>query len=223
MGTTGAAGDGTIPGMSRFARPTVTSRRRLFGAALATVVLLAGCATTTQYSSGRLARVSPSDFIEIPADAIAVGVDLDSRVPATPNRGPELLVAVMPVDHEAWEPIGARLRMRPVNLGPERVDRAAGEALRGWMEPPGGRIRLVYVLTDESREELGRVQRDFASLLDRFPPGSGKPGALRIAADTRFLIDADPRAAATTMQTVLQLTVAEGPFTLWEGRIDELR
>ena len=190
---------------------------------LAASLMLSACATQEIYSSGRLARITPKDFIEIKPEQIAVGVDLDSRVPATPNRGPELLMAVLPVDHDAWEPIGARLRMRPINIGTDSPDPAAGKSMRAWMEAPSGRIRLTYVLTDESRTELAGVQRQFDDLLKKFPPSAGKKLAIRISADTRFLVGADQQTGNTQTITELQLGTLEGPFTLWEGRINQMR
>lgn len=190
---------------------------------LGLALIVASCATQPIYSSGRLAKITPKDFLEIRPEMVAVGVDLDSRVPATPNRGPELLMAVLPVDHDAWEPVGARMRMRPINIGSESADPAAGKPLRSWMEPPSGRIRLTYVLTDESKAELTEVQRKFDDLLKRFPPSSGKKLAIRISADTRFLVGADQQTGGTRLLTELQLSPAEGPFTLWEGRINEMR
>ena len=187
------------------------------------LLLLASCATTDQYSSGRLARVSPTDFIGLDPQQIAVGIDVDSRVPIEPSRIPEFLVAVMPVDHDAWEPIGARLRMRPLNLLGDKPDRAGGTALRNWTEAGFGRTRLAYVLTDESRQEMVEVQRRFTELLAKFPPSSGKRGALRMAADARWLVAADQQTTRTQVQTWLQLSVAEGPFLSYDGPIDQMR
>ena len=189
----------------------------------ALALILSSCATSDQYSSGRLAKVSPSDLIDIKPDTIAVGVELDSRVPAAFNRTPDLLVGVMPVEHNAWEPIGARLQMRPINLAPPKPDVAAGNALRQWMEPVGGRVRLTYVLTDDSREELQRVQQKFATLLKQYPPGSGKPGSLRIRVDIYRMIEPDTRSAALSLENYLQLSIAEGPFSIWSGRVSDMR
>ncbi|MGB7307239.1 MAG: hypothetical protein WBD13_23470 [Burkholderiaceae bacterium] len=188
-----------------------------------TALIVAGCATSVQHSSGRLARVTPKDFITIKPEDIIVGVDMDSRVPATPSRGPDFRVAVFPVDHDAWEPIGGRLRMRPLNMLGETPDKGAGKAMAAWLNPRAGRLRLAYVLTEESAQELKLIQKKFDDLLKRYPPGSGKKGVLRLGADTRFLINADQQAGQSTMATWLQLSIAEGPFLMWQGRIDEMR
>lgn len=203
-------------------RPAWT-RTGLFTAFLSCLFLLASCATQQQHSSGRLARVTPQDFIKIKPEDIIVGVDMDSRVPATPNRGPDFRVAVFPVDHDAWEPIGGRLRMRPLNLLGETPDKGAGKAMKQWLNPRAGRMRLAYVLTSDSAQELVEVQNKFADLLKRFPPSSGKKGVLRLGADTRYMINADQQAGQSKMATWLQLSVAEGPFLMWQGRIDQMR
>lgn len=190
---------------------------------LSCLFLLASCATQQQHSSGRLARVTPQDFIKIKPEDIIVGVDMDSRVPATPNRGPDFRVAVFPVDHDAWEPIGGRLRMRPLSLLGKTPDKGAGKAMKQWLNPRAGRMRLAYVLTKDSAQELVEVQKKFADLLKRFPPSSGKKGVLRLGADTRYMINADQQAGQSKMATWLQLSVAEGPFLMWQGRIDQMR
>lgn len=191
--------------------------------AVVLVTVVAGCATQGGYSSGRLARVTPGEFIGIKPEVIAVGIDVDSRVPASLNRAPDLLVGVLPVDHDAWEPIGARLRMRPIALIGGKPDAAAGKALRRWMEAPGGRVRLTYVLTDESRTEMALLQQKFDALLKKYPAGSGKRGSLRIRIDSVRMINPDARSGDLTLSNNLQLSVAEGPFSIWSGQIDEMR
>lgn len=199
-------------------------RRILFRTILPLVVfVIAACATQDQYSSGRLAKVSPNDFISIKPEAIAVGVDVDSRVPASPNRAPDLLVGVLPVDHNAWEPIGARLRMRPITLVGDSPDSAGGKSLRRWMNSPGGRIRLTYVLTNESKDELKLLQQKFADLLKKYPPSSGKRGSLRIRIDSVRMIEPDSRSRGLTLANNLQLSISEGPFVIWAGRVEEMR
>ena len=199
-------------------------RRTLLRLTFPLLVLVVGaCASSEQYSSGRLAKVTPSDLIAIKPETIAVGVELDSRIPAAFNRAPDLLVGVMPVGHNAWEPIGARMRMRPINLVGSTPDVAAGKSLRQWMEPAGGKVRLTYVLTDESREELQRVQQKFADLLKQYPSGSGKPGSLRIRVDSVRMIEPDIRSASMAIANYLQLSIAEGPFSIWDGKVSDLR
>ena len=134
--------------------PRNSPRRRLLGLSLASL-LLAACATDQGFTSGRLARITPADFTAYSPDQIAVGIDMDSRVPASLNRGPELVVAVLPVDHDAWEPIGARMVMRPISIIEDKPDKANGKALKAWGDSPPGRLRLTYVLTDDSRTEFG--------------------------------------------------------------------
>jgi hypothetical protein len=199
------------------------SRLALLSLLVVAALVLASCASQQVYSSGRLARVTPQDFIKIKPENIIVGVDMDSRVPATPSRGPDFRVAVFPVDHDAWEPIGGRLRMRPLNLLGKTPDKGAGKSMKQWLNPRAGRLRLAYVLTEDSARELVEVQKRFADLLKRYPPSSGKKGVLRLGADTRFLINADQQAGKSQMATWLQLSVAEGPFLLWQGRIDQMR
>lgn len=194
--------------------------------ASAAAAVLAGCAATggEGHQSGRLARVSPAEFAGFKPEHIAAGVELDSRVPAELNRGVELVAAVVPIDHDAWEPIGARLPMRPLNLLAEATDPAAGKALRAWLESPPGRMRLAYVLVDEAREELAALQARFRQLLEQHPPGSGRGGALRIRVDMYRMLPPNPAAfGASRMQTWLQLDLAEGPFVAWDGRIAEMR
>lgn len=212
-----------IPRKNR--QPFERSWNRLvtLGAAALATLLLAGCATQALHSSGRLARVTPQDFIKIKPENIIVGVDMDSRVPATLARGPDFRVAVFPVDHTAWEPIGARLRMRPLNLLGKTPDKGAGKSMKGWLNPRAGRLRVAYVLTKESAQELTMIQKRFDDLLKRYPPSSGKKGVLRLGADTRFMVNADQQAGKSKMATWLQLSVAEGPFVMWEGRLDQMR
>ncbi|MGH1361291.1 MAG: hypothetical protein ACRBC3_21220 [Burkholderiaceae bacterium] len=187
------------------------------------VLLVAGCASQGGYSSGRLARVTPGDFISIKPETIAVGIDVDSRVPASLNRAPDLLVGVLPVDHNAWEPIGARLRMRPISLAGEKPDKAAGKSLRRWMESPGGRVRLTYVLTDDSKTELTQLQQKFSALLKKYPASGGKRGSLRIRVDSVRMIEPDSRSRGLTLSNNLQLSIAEGPFSIWSGQIQNMR
>lgn len=191
--------------------------------AIVLIITVAGCATQGGYSSGRLARVTPGEFISIKPEVIAVGIDVDSRIPASLNRAPDLLVGVLPVDHNAWEPIGARLRMRPISLIGEKPDAAAGNALRRWMEAPGGRVRLTYVLTDESKTEMALLQQKFDALLKQYPASSGKRGSLRIRVDSVRMINPDARSGGMTLSNNLQLSVAEGPFSIWSGQVQEMR
>lgn len=186
-------------------------------------ILMAACATQGQYSSGRLARVTPSDFISLKPDVVAIGLDIDSRIPASLNRSPDLLVGVLPVDHNAWEPIGARLKTRAINLGGKTPDPAAGKSLRGWMDAPGGRIRLTYVLTDESKAEMARLQQQFDALLKKYPASSGKRGSLRIRVDSLRMINPDSQSGNLDLSNNLQLSVAEGLFSIWRGTVASMR
>lgn len=190
---------------------------------LLVVLLISSCATSGSYSSGRLARVTPKDFISIKPESIVVGIDMDSRVPATPNRGIDFRVAIFPVDHTAWEPIGGRLKMRPLNMLGTKADKGAGKALKAWLNPRAGRLRLAYVLTDKSKKELIEIQKKFDALLKKYPPGGDKKGVLRLGTDPRYLINADQQAGSSIIETMLQLSIAEGPFQLWRGRIDKMR
>ncbi|MFK7962974.1 MAG: hypothetical protein AB8C46_03310 [Burkholderiaceae bacterium] len=198
---------------------TMTSPRRLWLSlgSIVLALLVAACATQGQYSSGRLARVTPADFISLKPEVVAVGLDIDSRIPASLNRSPDLLVGVLPVEHNAWEPIGARLKTRQIKLGGEAPDPAAGKSLRSWMDAPGGRIRLGYVLTEESKAEMARLQQKFDELLKKYPPNSGKRGSLRIRVDSLSMINPDSQSANLRLSNYLQLSVAEGLFSIWKG------
>jgi len=187
------------------------------------VLMITSCASQGQYSSGRLARVTPADFISLKPDVIAIGLDIDSRIPASLNRSPDLLVGVMPVDHNDWEPIGARLKTRAINLAGDTPDSAAGKSLRAWMEPPGGRIRLAYVLTDESKAEIVLLQQKFDALLEKYPPSSGKRGSLRIRVDSLNMVNPDSGSSGLSLGNYLQLSIAEGPFSIWNGTVANMR
>ncbi|MEZ5657907.1 MAG: hypothetical protein R3E83_05105 [Burkholderiaceae bacterium] len=212
------------PAPSCGANPT---RRSLITAAAAAGLILAGCATSGRgdYQSGPLAGITPTDFASYDPAHIAAGIDIDSRVPASLNRGIELIVAVVPVDHDVWEPIGARLPMRPLMLLGEKPDVAAGKPLLAWGEsPPGGRLRTAYVLTDEGRDEMRTLQGRFKTLMAKHPPGSPQGGALRIRVDMYRMLPANVATYADSqLQSWLQLILAKGPFLIWEGRLGDIR
>ncbi|MEZ5652694.1 MAG: hypothetical protein R3E87_19325 [Burkholderiaceae bacterium] len=207
--------------------PPIDSDRRRLLIAIAGGVALAGCAATGDHAfqSGPLARVTPKDFASYDPAHIAAGIDIDSRVPAELNRGIELVAGVMPVDHDAWQPVGARLPMRPMMLLGDKPDVAAGKPMHAWAESPaGGRLRLAYVLTDDGREEMRRLQGKFSDLLARHPPSSGHRGALRLRVDMYRMLPPNVASfASSRLQNWLQLSLAEGPVLIWDGRVGDMR